>query len=324
MNIFVETKAQIEDLVNSQVVPGVSFGFIKDGKSETHILGDKSWQPTREPLVGDELHDLASLTKIMGTVPLILKLVDDKRIKLTDPVSQYLPAFKDNRVQLIHLLTHTSGIDGYIPDRDKLDAQELIDALLQLPVTENFNKVVKYTDTGLIFLGLIIEKIYQKPVQTAIVDEILEPWELEDTTFTPVESRCVPTYRVDGSFLTGIPNDPKARQLKEHCGSAGMFSTLEDVMKFAEIMLQPKYQFLYHNYTDLNPGRSLGWDIQPDANGQVLFHTGYTGHFIALDYQNQTAMVVLTNRVHPIEHNQIFLERRQTILDSFLEEDHVL
>lgn len=72
------------------------------------------------------------------------------------------------------------------------------------------------------------------------------------------------------------------------------------------------------------PGRSLGWDIQPDANGQVLFHTGYTGHFIALDYQNQTAMVVLTNRVHPIEHNQIFLERRQTILDSFLEEDHAL
>lgn len=324
MNNFVETKAQIRDLVNSQVVPGVSYGFIKGDQSETDIYGDKAWQPEKEPLVGDELHDLASLTKVMGTVPLILKLVEQKKIQLTDRVDQYLPEFKDDRVQLIHLLTHTSGIDGYIPDRDLLTAPQLIDALLKLPVTDNFDKVVKYTDTGLIFLGLIIEKIYQEPVQKAIVQEILRPWELEDTTFTPVESRCVPTYRVGNDFLTGIPNDPKARQLKAQCGSAGMFSNLADVMKFAQIMLRPKYQFLYHNYTNLNPGRSLGWDIKPDSDGQVLFHTGYTGHFIALDYQNQTAMVVLTNRVHPIEHNQIFLERRETILDSFLQEDHSL
>lgn len=324
MNNFVETKAQIRDLVNEQVVPGVSFGFINGDKSETTIYGDKSWQPEKEKLVGDELHDLASLTKVMGTIPLILKLIDEKKLQLTDQVNQYLPDFKDDRVQLIHLLTHTSGIDGYIPDRDKLDAEQLINALLNLPVTANFEKVVKYTDTGLIFLGLIIEKLYQEPVQQAIVEQILKPWELEDTTFQPVESRCVPTYKLNGSFLKGIPNDPKARQLKAQCGSAGMFSTLDDVMKFSKIMLQPKYQFLYHNYTKLDPGRSLGWDIKPDGEGQVLFHTGYTGHFIALDHQNQTAMVVLTNRVHPIENNQIFLSRRDTILNSFLKEDHAI
>ncbi|WP_125769737.1 serine hydrolase domain-containing protein [Companilactobacillus furfuricola] len=324
MNIFLETKAQIRDLVNSQVVPGVSYGFISGNKSETDIYGNKSWQLDKEALVGDELHDLASLTKVMGTIPLILKMIAENKIHLDDPVNRYLPGFKDNRVQLIHLLTHTSGIDGYIPDRDKLDAQQLIKALLDLPVTANFDRVVKYTDTGLIFLGLIVEKIYQKPVQQAIVEQILKPWELEDTTFEPVESRCIPTYKLNGSFLTGIPNDPKARQLGAQCGSAGMFSTLSDVMKFSKIMLEPRFQFLYHNFTKLNPGRSLGWDIKPDGSGQVLFHTGYTGHFIALDYQNQTAMVVLTNRVHPIENNQIFLNRRDTVLNSFLQEDHVL
>lgn len=321
MDKFIETESQILDLVNQQVVPGVSYGFIDRQNIETRIVGDKSWQPAIEPLVGDELYDLASLTKVMGTVPLILKLIDEGKLKLHDRVDEYLPEFADPRVEVYHLLTHTSGIDGYIVDRDSLNDEQLISALLKLPVTDNFDRVVKYTDTGMIFLGLIIEKITGLPVQKAIVKYILQPWELEDTTFDPVEDRCTPTYQVNGEYLVGIPNDPKARQLGIRCGSAGMFSSLADVMKFAQIMLQPKYDFLYHNFTKLDPGRSLGWDIKPNADGHVLFHTGYTGHFIALDRQNQTAMIVLTNRVHPIENNQVFLERRETILNSFLQED---
>ncbi|AKP66368.1 serine hydrolase domain-containing protein [Companilactobacillus ginsenosidimutans] len=321
MKKFEETDAQIRNLVNKQVVPGVSYGFIDGQSIETNYIGDKSWQPQKECLQGDELYDLASLTKIMGTVPLILKLMDEQKLKLHDPVDKYLPEFKDHRVEIFHLLTHTSGIDGYIPNRDQLNSDELIKALLNLPVTGAFDKKVKYTDTGMILLGLIIEKIYKQPVQKAIEQQILDPWELQDTTFDPVESRCTPTYKVNGQILTGIPNDPKARQLGQHCGSAGMFSNLADTMKFAKIMLTTKYQPLYKNYTNLTPGRSLGWDIKPDETGHILFHTGYTGHFIALDSKSQTAMVVLTNRVHPKEHNQIFLERRETILNSFLEDD---
>lgn len=321
MNKFFETEAQIRDLVNSQVVPGVSYGFIENGDTATNVIGDKSWQPEKIPLAGDELYDLASLTKVMGTIPLILKMIKEKQISLHDKVDQYLPQFKDNRVEIFHLLTHTSGIEGYIPDRDSLSSQELIDALLKLPVTDKFSKVVKYTDTGMIFLGLIIEKIYHQPVQKAIVEQILRPWELNDTTFDPMESRCVPTYRVNGEYLNGIPNDPKARQLGERCGSAGMFSNLSDVMKFAHIMLSKDFEYLYRDFTRLEPGRSLGWDIKPDNKGHVLFHTGYTGHFIALDYQTRSAMVVLSNRVHPIEDNQIFLARRDTILNQFLTED---
>lgn len=321
MNNFVETNAQIRDLVNQQVVPGASYAFIEGTHVDKHVLGYKSWQPEKTLLSGDELYDLASLTKVMGTIPLILKMIDENKISLHDPVSKYLPEFRDQRVEISHLLTHTSGIAGYIPNRDSLDAQELIAALLNLPVTDNFDKLVKYTDTGMIMLGLIAEKIYGEPVQDIIVKEILDSWELEDSTFDPVESRCTPTYPVNGEMLIGIPNDPKARQLGRRCGSAGMFSNLDDVVKFAQIMLQPQYEFLYHNFTKLDPGRSLGWDVKPDGQGRVLFHTGYTGHFIALDYQTQKAMVVLTNRVHPIEHNEIFLLRRETILASFLEEN---
>lgn len=321
MKKFTQTEAQVIDLVNQQVVPGVSYAFIDRDVTEKNVIGDKSWQPFKEKLSGDELYDLASLTKVMGTVPLILKMIDEDKLGLHDKVQQYLPEFSDERVELVHLLTHTSGIAGYIPNRDQLNADQLINALLHLPVTDNFDKVVKYTDTGLIYLGLIIEKIYGSPVQKVIETEILDPWELQDTTFDPVESRCTPTYKRNGEYMIGIANDPKARQLGSQCGSAGMFSNLDDVIKFSKLMLQPKYQLLYHNFTHLNPGRSLGWDIKPDGDGKIIFHTGYTGHFIALDYQRQTGMIVLTNRVHPVEHNQIFLNRRETILDSFINED---
>ncbi|APU71656.1 serine hydrolase [Companilactobacillus crustorum] len=317
---FEETKAQIIDLVNKQIVPGASFGFINGPQMNNYSYGSKSWLPTITALKGDELHDLASLTKVMGTVPLILKLIDEKKLNLHDPIKKYLPTFSDERIEIFHLITHTSGIHGYIPNRDALNSEQLIQALLKLPVTDNFNKKVVYTDTGLIFLGLIIEKIYQMPVQSAIQKYILEPEGLRDTTFEPDVSRCVPTYVVEGQMLQGVPNDPKARQLGKHCGSAGMFSTIGDVMKFAADMLKPDKEFLYHNFTDLNPGRSLGWDVKPDGAGSVLFHTGYTGHFIALDYQRHNAMVVLTNRVHPRPNNQLFLERRDTILNSFLNE----
>ena len=317
---FEETTAQIIDLVNKQVVPGVSFGFINSAQTSRFVYGNKQWVPEIKPLKGDELHDLASLTKVMGTVPLILQMVDQKMISLDDPVQKYLPKFGDSRVKLFHLITHTSGIKGYIPDRDTLNCQQLIDALLKLPVTDTFDKKVVYTDTGLIFLGLIIEQFYKMPVQDAIMKYVVKPMGLKDATFEPDPERCVPTYPVNAKMLFGIPNDPKARQLRKHCGSAGMFATLDDVLKFAGEMLKPDKEFLYHNYTKLNPGRSLGWDIKPDGSGHVIFHTGYTGEFLAVDYQHQTAMVVMTNRVHPHQYNQIFLERRETILNKFLEE----
>ncbi|KRN97686.1 serine hydrolase domain-containing protein [Companilactobacillus kimchiensis] len=320
MTNFAETKAQIIDLVNKQIVPGASFGFITPTETTKCSYGNKSWLPTITPLKGDELHDLASLTKVMGTVPLIIKMLNEKLINLHDPIQKYLPEFTDERVELFHLITHTSGIHGYIPNRDSLNSKELIQALLKLPVTDTFNKKVVYTDTGLIFLGLVIEKFYKMSVQDAIMKYIIEPEGLKDATFNPEVSRCVPTYVVDGKMLVGVANDPKARQLGKHCGSAGMFATLDDVMKFTADMLKTDKEFLYHNITELNPGRSLGWDVKPDGSGHVLFHTGYTGEFIAVDYQQQTAMVVMTNRVHPIQNNQLFLERRETILNSFLNE----
>jgi CubicO group peptidase (beta-lactamase class C family) len=71
-------------------------------------------------------------------------------------------------------------------------------------------------------------------------------------------------------------------------------------------------------------GRSFGWDLRYDSKGQAcIYHTGYTGTFMLLDLATKQALIVLTNRIHPDEHNEIFLEKRDQIIATYLKEkDH--
>lgn len=326
----------VKGLYNKRIVPGVSVAIIDGEKVSKNYYGKNSWIGESEEITSNSLYDIASLTKVVATTTLIGKLLEEKQISsIDDSVHKYLPEFKDERVTLRHLLTHTSGIQGYIPNRDQLNQQELIDALLQLPVTNDFNKKIKYTDTGLIYCGLIIEKIYHQPVQDVLTNEVIKKLELTNTSFNPDPVNCVPAELINGKLLKGIVHDPKARTLGKHCASAGLFSNLTDLVKFSQIMLEQikienspiSNQFidsLYQNFTNIKSGRSLGWDLKKSSNDNhcILFHTGFTGTFLLLDKQNKTGMVLLTNRVHPHKNNQLFLYHREKIINSFLEENN--
>lgn len=331
---FCETKAQIRNLYTKKIVPGISMAIIDGNKTDIEYIGNTSWK-SKTKLNENNLYDLASLTKVIATTSLVLKMLEEKKIaSIDDAISDYLSEFTDKRITFRHLLTHTSGIKGYIPNRDQLNANELRSALLKLPVTDDFERIIKYTDTGLIYLGFIFEKIYKKPAQQVLQEEIINNFNLNETTFHPDKTLSVPTEEFNGIPLQGIVHDPKAQTLAEHCASAGLFSTLSDMVKFSKFMLDIKtpttapfnkdsLNSLYSRWTDVEPGRSLGWDLRYDLidNHPILFHTGFTGTFIMLDKQNKTAMIVLTNRVNPNKNNQLFLLRRNTIVQTFLEEN---
>ncbi|MCH4170929.1 MAG: beta-lactamase family protein [Lactobacillus sp.] len=335
MTNFSKTQTLIEQMVSQHVVPGVSFAFISGPDTQLHYQGQSQWAPTEKPLKPDQYYDMASLTKVMTTTLMILKLIEAKQLSLQTPIQQFLPEFQDERVTVQHLLTHTSGIAGYIPHRNELPAPQLKAALLQLPVGPGFERVVKYTDIGLIFLGFIIEAIYHQPVQQVLTDEILKPLGLTQSTFAPDKAQTIPTvYDPKTGLLQGVVHDPKARILGIHCASAGLFSTLPDTVKFARYMLgqyvpaaapvtQAVLADLYQSYSNLpDQPRSLGWDLRQGLGDQhwLLYHTGYTGTFMALDRQNQNAMIVLTNRIHPTGHNETFLQRRDEIVAAFAKE----
>lgn len=327
------TVKMLHELVDENVVPGVSYAMLHCGSLQAEVFGRRQIVPAEKEMSPDLLYDVASLTKVIGTTTVILKLIENGKVKLEDPVKKFLPKFSDQRVTIRHFLTHTSAITGYIKNRDSLDANDLIEALYTLHIGECFEQKVVYTDIGMIFLGLIIEKLYQKPVQRVIVSEVLRPLGMNESTFEPNPTECVPTeLSKKRGLICGQVHDPKANIIGERCGSAGLFTSLHDLIKFSAWVLENKprkkvlqEQTINDLFRDQTPnenlGRSLGWDLRYNKQKEAcLYHTGFTGTFILLDKKKQDALIVLTNRVHPHATNELFLEKRDKIIAQYLDE----
>lgn len=331
---FTATQNLIETMVYERVVPGVNYAFINGDQIFTSTVGFASLYPQITQLSPFAEYDLASLTKMLATENVMLKLYDQGKLNFTEPLKEFVPEFKDDRVRLFHLLTHTSGIRGWIPHRDELNHDELLKALINLPVTDEFEHKMRYADTNFILLGLVIKRIFGLPVQEAAMQEVIKPMKLKHTTFHPNFTDCIPTAIVNGQVLQGIPHDPKARQLGSDCGSAGLFSTMQDLIRFSRGMLgldknilpfsQNTVSLLFDNKNPLGvKPRSWGWDLRfdPKYHYPIILHTGFTGTLIMLDRFRKSGMIVLTNRVHPSGHNIIFLAMREKIIQSFLKEN---
>lgn len=324
------TETLINRLVTAHVVPGVSYALIDGDAVAAHVLGQAAWYPAPVQLMPNVQYDLASLTKVVGTLTVFLQAVQDRLLTPASPVADFLPSVTDRRVTFRHLLTHTSGIAGYIPHRDALPAPALQDAILHLPVTAAFEQKPVYSDTNLLDTGFVLEKLYGAPIHDLITTRVLAPLGLGGASFHP--TLPVPTLfnHQTGRNFAGIVHDPKSRVLGSHSGSAGLFSDLPSLVRFAQWYLgqwapadppvaQETLLPLWHDWAPHHGQRSLGWDLRyTPAGTPVLYHTGFTGTFIALDRRHQQGLIVLTNRVYPDGHNDRFLADRELILNTWL------
>ncbi|MDF7638763.1 serine hydrolase [Lactobacillus sp. ESL0791] len=328
------TQTLIEAMVSERIVPGVNYAFIRGKQTFTSTIGFASIYPQVTQLSPFAEYDLASLTKVLATENILLKLYDQGKINFTDPLDKFIPEFKDPRVRLFHLLTHTSGIRGWIPHRDQLSHDKLINAIISLPVTNEFTSKMRYADTNFILLGLVVKNIFRQPVQQVAMREVFKPMGLTQTSFTPKKEHCIPTALVNGNVLQGIAHDPKARQLGFDCGSAGLFSSMNDLIKISKGYLGldkrilPFSQNLVSELFDNKNARALkprswGWDLRFDPRHRypIILHTGFTGTMMILDRIKQSGLILLTNRVHPTGHNLAFLAIREKIIQSFLREN---
>lgn len=333
---YVETKAALQRLVAEKVVPGVSFALIDGNRVETGQYGVAAIVPHTEPLRPGMLYDVASLTKVVGTLSVVLQLLAVGRLHLTDHVHDYLPEWQDSRVTVQHLLTHTSGITGYIPNRNQLDAAALTHALLHLHVGPTFGRKMVYADVNYIFLGWIVERILGEPIQVAVQQRVLTPLGMTHSTFTPTDPLvCIPTAQtVTRGLIRGEVHDPKGYVLQRRCGSAGLFSTAADLTRFCQVYCRPEMApavlpptFIHRLTHDWTPnghaGRSLGWALtatQWPQPHRVIWHSGFTGTYLVIDPTTQQAMVFLTNRVHPVAPNEPYLDQRNAVIGTYLAE----
>lgn len=334
--MYNKTKKKIAELIEEGVFPGASFSFIQGHQSEDHTWGNAQVLPQIEPLKRSMLFDVASLTKVICTTTVVLQLLKSNRLELDVPFNNYYPAFHDKKITIRHLLTHTSDIQSYIENRDSLSKDELRSAYSQVKSGENLGKKVAYTDTGTILLGFMLEELVGKPVIEIFKERVLAPLDMIESTFLPTDSAAiVPTenHSVRG-LIRGQTHDPKAFVLAEHAGNAGLFTNVKDLKKFTSMYLNEgiylknrvlKKQTIDSLLTDhslaKNGHRSLGWDLKVDANGRsALFHTGYTGTFLVIDPLAKEGFIFLSNRVHPVDKRMEYIEKRDELLEIYLNE----
>lgn len=333
--MYYNTRKLIQCYIEDHTLPGASYAFIKQQENRQYREGLAAVIPHKEPIKENQQYDVASLTKVMLTTTVILQLWESGAVALEDAVQTYLPDFRANQVTIRHLLTHTSALNGFIPNRDALSASELKAALLRLPVEDSFGTEVKYSDTNMILLGYIIEGIENETLSAVFEKRVLQPLNLQHSTFHPADpAQCAPTEKQPNrGVIRGVVHDPKALVLGDHCGSAGLFSTLNDVTRFSQMLLQKgqlegirilqesTVEQLLQDWTpNGNLERSLGWDLKVRKQDRYLFHTGFTGTFILLDIKKQEAFIFLSNRVHPISDTPAYLKKRDRLIETYFSE----
>lgn len=333
--MYPETQKKIEEMLKDAVFPGATYTFIDKEKTETRLIGSAAILPEREDLREGMLYDLASLTKVIVTTTLLLQLHEEGRVGFEDPVQVYLPAFPSAEVTIRHLLTHTADLQGYIKNRDALSAEELAAALTSLEAGANLGKKVVYTDTGLILAGFIIEKLTGKSVSENFEERIKHPLAMTESSYHPTDAlRCVPTQNHPSrGVIRGVVHDPKALVLGGHCGSAGLFAPMNDLIRFSQMLLhfgewegqrilrKETVQTLLQDWGNVQgQPRSLGWNLFREGEGFVLWHTGYTGTFMILDPNRQKAFLLLSNRVHLEDRRPEWIAVRDELIAIYLKE----
>lgn len=295
--------SKIKQQMAENLYLGASLAIFQKGKWERYYLGEFApGQASRAELV----YDLASVSKVVGVATVMIQLLAEGNLQLDLPLAHYYGAVANQSVTIRQLLTHTSGIDPFIPNRDQLNTTELRDAINQITVGED--KSFLYTDINFLLLGFLLEEIFGQSLAEIFQERVFVPWKMNQTSFGP-RPEAVPTVKGQPA---GIVHDPKARVLGVHAGSAGLFSTLTDLERFCQHYLTEDFGLdLLTNYGSAQKPRSLGWNL----DGNWLDHTGYTGPFIMVNRQTQQAVIFLTNRTYAYDDRPLWIAKRRELRD---------
>ncbi len=328
--------AVIDSAINNKIFPGAQIFISKSGEViASKSFGYHSYSEDSELVTNESIYDVASLTKVVSITPVIMKLMGMKEIGLQHTLDQFYNDLDQNKknITIKHLLTHSSGLKPFVEYyKINKDSRELIVAdILKKDLDFNPGENFQYSDLGMILLMDIIEKITNNTLDNLSANWIYDRLNMKNTMFNPnpkLIDRIVPT-EYDSLFrkkmIKGIVHDENAFLLGGVSGHAGLFSTAEDLGRFAQLMLNEgvwlgnRYfksnlvkEFTKRQNIPLGSERALGWDT-PSRNGKSsagdlysknsFGHLGFTGTSIWIDPDSGIVIVLLTNRVHPTRKN---------------------
>ena len=308
---------EIEAAISRGEIPGAVLRIESKGEVYEKAYGKRLVSPGSEAMTVDTIFDLASLTKVMATTPSILKLVEDGRLSLDDPVAKWIPEFLAGGVRpeaaepkpvakeregitIRQLITHQSGLPPgiFLSEGDFWGYEEGVRRAATVGLLEKPGTRFRYSDVNFILLGEIVRRVSGERIDAFVEKRFFAPLGMTETSYRPsleTLARIAPTTVIaEYGLLRGQVHDPTARRMEGIAGHAGLFGTMRDVAIYTRFFLtgkRPDGQTLLHPDTitlattnqlpaDLGVARGLGWDISSPfgtQRGEKFPLTGF-GH----------------------------------------------
>ena len=259
------------DQIANNKMPGAVLAVSKNGKLVIFKPYGYLDKAANKPMTTDAIFNLASMTKVMAAVS-GLTFYEEGKLPLNAPISNWLPQFKDmkvgkvdadgnlttvpakNPITVQDLMRHTNGLTyggrgatpvhklypaGSAPAAFQYNAQEFIDKLASTPLLYEPGTVWDY-GFGLDVLGIIQEKIADKPLQQVMQERIWSKVGMKDTTFALAEkdrSRLAQPFPIDP--VSGKPQkvDIHSKKIQFDCGGSCAYSTAGDYIRFGQMLL---------------------------------------------------------------------------------------
>lgn len=345
---FLAVDSLIARAIADSAFPGAQLVVVRDSVLVVgQTYGRYTYESDAPPVRPNTLYDLASLTKVFATTPAVMKLYDEGKLSLDDPVVKYLPSFGTagkEHITIRQLLLHRGGL----PPFRKLwelagTAEAALDSVFSTRLVAQPGDTTIYSDLGMITLGKVVERITGMTLDQFVREEYYTPLGMMHTTFNlpaDLRSDAAPT-EYDSlwrkKLVRGSVHDENAELLGGVSGHAGLFSTASDLSIFVRMLLNGGVydgrRYLRTSTIDefirkKAPGqeRWLGWDMKSETGSSAgtLFpatsfgHTGFTGTSVWADPNSRVAVIFLTNHVYPTRVNYRLFKVRPLLHDAVM------
>lgn len=364
------TRALLTDAVTRGVIPCAAFAV---GRGEAvyakESMGFRSLFPVKESITENTRFDMASLSKVLSTTMVALRFIEEGRLLLSDPLSRFftdreLEGAPDGRrdATVFDLMTHSSGITPHIALWNTVSAEAVGTADLDSAVARvilgskplcGVGEQVHYSCMGYILLQKILERISGRSLDRLAIEYVFHPLGMNSTGYLPfgdnqnhpeADVAATELSPLHGYYIRGHVHDENAHFLGGVSGNAGVFSTLEDCVAFAQMLSlrgeiphgggkrflsQRVFDLAVRDYTQgKNESRGLGLQLRPplpalSAAGDLFSygsygHTGFTGTSLYVDARTGIWAVLLTNAVHPGRDKTDFFRVRRAFHNTVM------
>jgi len=249
------------------------------------------------------IFQIYSITKTF-TSTVILRLVEENKLSLTDKLSKFYPDYpKGDSITIENLLTHTSGIYDYtrgnnMPDQTERSFVEFEKTKpLDFPVGTGWS----YSNSGYYFLGYIIQKVTGISYEQAVAKYIFDPLQMKQSGFAfknlKNKNKAI-GYEIFNEKLRkpSVVYDPPGP-----FAAGGIYSSVEDLYKYYKGLEEYKIlskNFLNKAYTPFKNNYGYGWVVVSMFDKKTVGHSGagagFRSNFVQIP-EDSTCIILLSN-----------------------------